>query len=84
MQVGLFSVRQVSGYGDYPAKGCFLPGPWVRQGTSCLTSPPEPGYHWLIETLHEVDYLTGIMYRHTEEKLSADGTAGGTSGLVQG
>ena len=25
-----------------------------------------------------------VMYRHTEEQLSADGTAGGTSGLVQG
>ena len=39
--------------------------------------------HWLIGTL-QVDYLTGIMNRHTEEQLSADGTAGGTSGLVQG
>ena len=25
-----------------------------------------------------------ILYRHTEEQLSADGTAGGTSGLVLG
>ena len=83
MQVGLFRVRQVSGYGDYPAKGYYLPGPWVRQGTSCLTSPLEPGYHWLIGT-QQVDYLTGIMYRLTEELLSANGTAGGTSGLVQG
>ena len=66
MQVGLFRVRQVSGYGDYPAKGYYLPGPWVRQGTSCLTSPLEPGYHWLIGTI-QVDYLTGIMYRLTEE-----------------
>ena len=51
MQVGLFRVRQVSGYGDYPAKGFYL---------------PEPGYHWLIGT-QQVDYLTGIMYRLTEE-----------------
>ena len=66
MQVGLFRVRQVSGYGDYHAKGYYLPGPWVRQGTSCLTSPLEAGYHWLIGT-QQVDYLTGIMYRLTEE-----------------
>ena len=69
--------------GGLPCKGLLFAGASGTTGTSCLTSPLEPGYHRLIGTL-QVDYLTGINYRHTEEQLSADGAAGGTSGLVQG
>ena len=46
-----------------------MPGPWVRQGTSCLTSPLEPGYHWLIGT-QQVDY---IILEHFHENTEEEG-----------